>query len=235
MSAYPYHSTIPVNTNRETPEPTLATRVQQALELMRQGYNVIPTGADKLPLIKWTEGERNYQLERVTEAEVRDWWSRWPRANIGIVTGAISGIFAIDADDSPAVAKLRELGMPRTMVVRSRRGFHYYYKHPGFHVYNIRPFKDEFNIDVRGDGGIITAPGSVHHSGHIYVVVNAEPIVDGPEWILEKLREKLRPRPKPERTPLRLSYDEHDQLRAWAGRALDNIGDELAATLSPPQ
>ena len=41
----------------------------------------------KVPLIAWKE----YQSRRPTEAEVRDWFTKWPDANIGIVTRFITG------------------------------------------------------------------------------------------------------------------------------------------------
>jgi hypothetical protein len=31
-------------------------------------------------------------------AQIRDWWSRWPTANLGIVTGKPSGFVALDID-----------------------------------------------------------------------------------------------------------------------------------------
>ena len=32
------------------------------------------------------------------EATIKKWWTIWPDANVGIVTGAESGIFALDVD-----------------------------------------------------------------------------------------------------------------------------------------
>ena len=31
-------------------------------------------------------------------AQIRDWWRRWPKANVGIVTGRASGLVVIDVD-----------------------------------------------------------------------------------------------------------------------------------------
>ena len=31
-------------------------------------------------------------------AQIASWWRRWPSANVGIVTGAISGIVVLDVD-----------------------------------------------------------------------------------------------------------------------------------------
>jgi hypothetical protein len=32
------------------------------------------------------------------EATIRQWWTRWPDANIGIATGAVSGLVVLDID-----------------------------------------------------------------------------------------------------------------------------------------
>ena len=34
----------------------------------------------------------------VNTETIRDWWTRWPDANIGIVTGQASGIVVVDVD-----------------------------------------------------------------------------------------------------------------------------------------
>ena len=32
------------------------------------------------------------------EADVEAWWRRWPDANVGVVTGRVSGIVVLDVD-----------------------------------------------------------------------------------------------------------------------------------------
>src|SRR3989304_917433 len=50
--------------------------------------------AGKTPLIRW----KAYQQRPPTETEVRSWWGRWPKANIGMATGLRSGRVILDAD-----------------------------------------------------------------------------------------------------------------------------------------
>jgi len=76
-----------------------------ALRYMRLGYSVIPVDG-KVPLVAWAE----FQNRRATEAEIRGWWAKWPVANIGIVTGAVSGIIVLDVDGQPGVDTLRDHG-----------------------------------------------------------------------------------------------------------------------------
>lgn len=74
-----------------------------ALSYHKQGLSVIPLQArEKKPLIAWEK----YQNEKGTEKEIKAWWSNWPEANIGIVTGAISGLAVIDLDTVEAKEKL---------------------------------------------------------------------------------------------------------------------------------
>ncbi len=62
---------------------------EAALEYLNQGFSVIPVKRDKKPyLMTWLE----YQEKLPTENSVKKWWSTWPDANIGIVTGKISNI-----------------------------------------------------------------------------------------------------------------------------------------------
>ena len=63
--------------------------------LKNNHFSIIPVKPDKKPYIKWEE----FQKRLPTEAEILEWWSKWPDANIGIVTGIISGIAVIDLDD----------------------------------------------------------------------------------------------------------------------------------------
>ena len=45
------------------------------------------------------------------ELLIRAWWEKWPTANVGIATGQISGIVALDADSEAALATLRGFGL----------------------------------------------------------------------------------------------------------------------------
>jgi hypothetical protein len=66
-----------------------------ALQYEKLGFSVIPlkTG-EKVPMIDWKE----FQTRRATDAEIAAWWVKWPKSNIGIVTGTISGICVVDLD-----------------------------------------------------------------------------------------------------------------------------------------
>ena len=162
----------------------MTNRLKAALEYIDQGFSVIPCGVDKKPLTLWTE----YQNRRATETEVRGWFQRWPDMNIGIVTGTISGLAAIDAD-SPAAVKWCEENLSKTPTVTTGRGRHYYCRYiPGVrNQVDINGLK----LDLRGSAGYIIAPPSIHESGVIYEWVKGKelealPLAELPDIVLAK-------------------------------------------------
>jgi hypothetical protein len=109
----------------------------------------------------------------IDSATIHAWWTRWPDANIAIATGAVSGIVVIDIDPrhggpTSLEAWERDNGpLPRTLETETGGGgSHKVFLHPGF------PVKNRTNlvpgVDVRGDGGYIVVPPSVHCSGGRY-------------------------------------------------------------------
>jgi putative DNA primase/helicase len=99
------------------------------------------------------------------ESTIRRWWTDEPNANIGIATGAVSGIIVLDVDGEDGEASLaaleREHGpLPETPTVLTGKGRHLYFAHPGVPVPNR--VRVALGLDVRGDGGYVVAPPSIH-------------------------------------------------------------------------
>ena len=143
---------------------------QAALGYLARGWSVIPMAEKaKRPAIAW----KPYQSRCVSEKTLREWFRRSPAYNVGIVTGARSGLVVMDVDPrhggtQSLKALEREHGdLPKTMeALTGGGGRHLYFSHPGTVVHNragIAP-----GIDLRGDGGCIVAPPSVHPSGKRY-------------------------------------------------------------------
>ena len=81
------------------------TMLMDALDFVtKRECSVIPVARDKRPLVKWEE----FQKRRPTEEEVESWWTRWPDANIAIVTGRISGLVVVDADGAAGLEWMKE-------------------------------------------------------------------------------------------------------------------------------
>lgn len=103
--------------------------------------------------------------------------------NTGVLTGAPSGIVVVD-EDIPGAAD--GLGLPPTLTVSTHAGrTHRYYRHPGFYVKSKAYWP---GVDVKGDGGFVLAPGSVHASGAVYTILSNPGIANLPEAILMLLQ-----------------------------------------------
>lgn len=120
-------------------------------------------------------------------------WNRRKGLNVGIATGAASGIFVIDIDGEQGEKDILEHGqLPATLAAKTGRGRHLFFKHPGVHV-KTRTRLIGQKVDVRGDGGYVAGVGSNHASGSIYEWVNPlENIAEAPKWLLDIVtKEKL--------------------------------------------
>lgn len=124
---------------------------------------------------------------------VAEWFSRWPKANLAVATGSISGLFVVDIDPKndgdEAFRELeREHGpLPRAIAcITGSLGEHIYFQHPGGTVRNSPLGR---GLDIRGDGGYVVVPPSLHVSGRSYSWnVDAEPssgsLTPAPGWLL---------------------------------------------------
>ena len=167
---------------------------------LAMGWSVIPVmPGDKRPLITWAP----YQSRLASPTEVEAWFRRWPGAGIAVVTGAVSGVVVIDIDPQHGgelgfAQMAREHGaLPPTVEARSGGGGrHFYLRHPVHGVRNragIWP-----GVDVRGDGGYIIAPPSVHASGACYAWIRPPgtvPLASAPQWLAPTQRAHPGPRP----------------------------------------
>jgi Bifunctional DNA primase/polymerase, N-terminal/Primase C terminal 1 (PriCT-1) len=131
---------------------------------------------------------------------IASWWTADPDFNIGIACGPASGMFAIDIDGPDAeveIAKLEVLHgpLPATVeVITPRPGRHLYFAWPAGHDLRNSAGKLAPGIDVRGAGGYVLAPPSVHPSGRLYCwsVDSASSFSEAPHWLLDKLTSKER-------------------------------------------
>jgi hypothetical protein len=104
-------------------------------------------------------------------ALVRDFWTKFPKANIAVVTGAKSGIAVVDVDDvALAKSELERLcpgySFRSVPLQKTGKGWHLAFAYPGIHVKTVVKFLP--GMDSRGDGGYIMAAPSNHLSGKPY-------------------------------------------------------------------
>ncbi|MBQ9453066.1 MAG: DUF927 domain-containing protein, partial [Desulfovibrio sp.] len=142
-----------------------------ALAYAGRGWPVFPCSpTDKKPLTP--NGFKNATTNPTT---IREWWTRWSDAMIGLPTGVASGIWAVDCDSQESLAHFKSVcasigfDPERTLVqLTPRGGCHYLFKLPDGELVKNSASKLFEHLDIRGDGGyVITAP-SLRDDGVTY-------------------------------------------------------------------
>ena len=146
------------------------TMLDAALSYARLGLAVFPL----------VEGAKNpatakgFKNASTDEKAIRSWWGKNPNYNIGIACGNGTLVIDLDVDEAKGedgTATLRkweeENGvLPETATaVTGRGGLHMLYRIDGEVRCSANP---KLGVDVRGDGGYIVAPPSIHPNGTQY-------------------------------------------------------------------
>ena len=119
--------------------------------------------------------------------------------NLAVATGATSNIFVLDVDGmegEQALAALEQANtpLPRTLTSLTGRGRHLIFRHPGIRV-KTRAARLGPKIDIRGDGGYIVLPPSLHKSGVYYQWDESHgyDIADAPPWLIGLVKDEPTP------------------------------------------
>ena len=179
-----------VQTVTGTPEPTLRDYFDRYYE---NGWSVVPVApGEKIPAVDWTY----FQSHRADKNTI----SQWVRlGGVGIVTGRVSGLVVVDVD-LRGLSKAEELGLDSPVKVRTGSGgLHLYYRYPESGTVGTTTGLWE-GIDIRGDGGFVVAPPTLHASGQLYRFecpfdqVTPLNLPALPDIVLEALASRQRPR-----------------------------------------
>jgi hypothetical protein len=154
------------------------------------------------------------------EETVPTWWERWPDANVGIATGLVSGLIALDVDprhggdNSLADLERRHGPLPDTpRVITGGNGLHLYFRID-------RPLGNRVafapGLDFRGDGGFVVAPPSLHVSGQRYIWEETAHHRDlalavMPAWLLDLVEQPSRDQLQRDGTPLVICEGERNR------------------------
>jgi hypothetical protein len=154
-----------------------------ALAYARHGWSVVPVhtpmpsgcscgradcaAVGKHPRIRWEAA-----MERAaSEAEVAAWWRRWPDANVGVVTGPVSGVVVLDVDPrhggEESLAALEAHGAPLPATPESLTGG------GGRHLWlagggELPTAELAPGVELKAARGAAAAPPSLHASGRRY-------------------------------------------------------------------
>lgn len=162
---------------------------------------------------------------------VRVIWTQWPNANVGIATGPASGLWVLDIDGDEGRASLARLEaeqgrLPTTVEVETPGGgWHLYWRWPDGGGIRNSASRIGPNLDIRGRGGYVVAPPSIHPNGLPYRWATLDThrgFVHAPEWLLNLARPP-EPPPRPAARPLAGDVDAYvaaaaaDELRTLEG------------------
>lgn len=140
------------------------------------GLAVIPLKQDKTPYTA-------HGLKDATTSEdtIEEWWQKWPKANIGIATGQVSGgVCVIDQDEKNGEHGIEVfekwvddnfLYIDDTWTSRTASGGKHTFFKSTVPVMNRIGWLD--GVDVRGDGGYIVAPPSMLADGSEYTWISS--------------------------------------------------------------
>ena len=184
-------------------------RLRAALTYAAQNIMVLPvygTGADGVCTCgkrdcpspgKHPRTAHGHLDATVDEKRIRDWWTRWPEANIAMSCGA-SGRVVVDVDDKDGRpgpdnwhAIRQELGAEleeTTIVETPSGGFHVHYLAGGHRVASKNDLLAA-GIDVKAEGGyVLLPPSAVGGIEYAYVDDHGpDRVRDLPERLAERL------------------------------------------------
>lgn len=130
------------------------------------------------------------------EGIIREWWLRWPNANIGMPTGERSGIFVMDIDLPDGETSLATLietngATPITPIqTTGSGGRQFFFAYPYEPIVRNSASKIGVNIDIRGEGGYVVLPPSWHITGRSYkwgddTKIGNLDLADAPDWLIK--------------------------------------------------
>jgi putative DNA primase/helicase len=196
---------------------TLTSCLAAALAYAERGWWVFPVDAEKKPLTK-----HGFHDSNLDEHVIREWWRRWPWAQVAVATGAISGLVVLDIDIDPvkkkngfpAFAALSPYPIETPTSRTPRGGCHLLFSHPGFPVPS-KTGKPAPALDTRADGGYVVMPPAPGR--HWDTILGPDtPLAPMPEWMVEPVP----PRPSRDPAPPALFGAKH--LARYGEAALDN-------------
>lgn len=152
--------------------------LEAALQYAARGWKIFPlVPRTKRPAI------RGWRQKATSDPDqIERWWGARPDYNVGLATGE-SCLVVLDPDGPEGLAELHRLvglhgRLPRTLASRTPGGHHLLFRGSG-----VRSTA-RGDLHVRGEGGLVALPPSIHPSGVAYRWVDAScPIADLPAWV----------------------------------------------------
>lgn len=168
--------------------------LKHALAYAKRGWPVFPLFGpkDRCPKDaspgKSPRTMKGFKDATCNAAQIRKWWDMWPTSNIGLATG--KAFVVLDIDGVRAAQQIKAAGYetPDTLeVITGREGGRHMYLLGDASIRNrTKLIHGEPGVDIRGEGGYVVAPPSIHENGKVYEF--SDPDVDmlpTPDWMRE--------------------------------------------------
>jgi bifunctional DNA primase/polymerase-like protein len=169
-----------------------------ALALARQSVPVFPCvneptnrERDKRPLTK-----RGFHDASIDPDQIKQWWTRWPNALIGVPTGPKFVVVDCDLQYTEAQEWFAAADLPETRTHITRSGGRHLLFRPHPQVHNSQS-KIWPHVDTRGEGGYI-----IWWPACEIGVLDASTLASVPGWIVRRLNS-----PAPSPNPAAITID----------------------------
>ncbi len=139
---------------------------------------------------------KQWQTERATEEQIREWWRVNCYSNVGLALGPVSGAVRIDLEGEAAEARLLEISggdLPPTPEFTSGKGRGLLYGLPeGVEARTGVEGLADGELRIQGLGAQTVLPPSRHRSGRVYAwLEDRSPfqltLAPAPPWLIERL------------------------------------------------
>ncbi len=159
--------------------------MKHALAYAADGFAVFPVWEPKSPgVCSCWRGAADHSIgkhprtengveDATTDAnQIKEWWTKWPSASIGIAAGKRSGLAVVDADGLEGILSAQKLGLHSSVVALTGNGKQFFYADAEAKLRNSVK-KLAPGIDTRGDpNGYVVVPPSLHPNGKRYTWQN---------------------------------------------------------------
>lgn len=159
-----------------------------ALQFAAAGWPVFPCNpATKQPLISGSFNDATLDL-----ALIQRWWGRWPSAMVAVPTGSAICAWVLDIDDPGLFESACEITLPNTRRSSTGKGYHLFFSwDPTRPVRNKQrnragwPMPELPGAEVRGEGGYVIVPPSLHPSGKHYTWTHDQEPSEAPDELVK--------------------------------------------------